>query len=137
MSFSAKTLLDSDILSYYFKKYPKVVSQAQNYLQQHQIFTFSAITRFELLRGMKVRKATAQLKFFDLFCGQNEIIELNDRIIIRAADIYADLHDRGLLIMDADILIAATALENNLPVVTNNESHFNRITGLQILNWTK
>lgn len=106
-------------------------------MQQHQIFTFSAITRFELLRGMKVRKATAQLKYFNLFCGQNEVIELNDRIIIRAADIYADLHKRGLLIMDADILIAATALENNLPVVTNNESHFNRITGLQILNWTK
>ncbi|MCD9187451.1 MAG: hypothetical protein LUM44_13530 [Pyrinomonadaceae bacterium] len=103
MSFTAKTLLDSDTLSYYFKKYPKVVTQAQNYLQQHQIFTFSAITRFELLRGMKVRKATAQLKYFNLFCGQNEVIELNDQIIIRAADIYADLHKRGLLIMDADI----------------------------------
>ncbi len=137
MSFSTKTLLDSDTLSFYFKKYPKVVAEAQNYLQQHQIFTFSAITRFELLRGMKVRNATSQLKFFDLFCRQNEIIELNDEIIIRAADIYADLYKRGLLILDADILIAATALENNLPIVTNNESHFNRITGLQILNWNK
>lgn len=137
MSFSAKTLLDSDTLSFYFKKYPKVVAEAQPYLQQHQIFTFSTITRFELLRGMKVRNASAQLKFFDLFCGQNEIIELNDKIIVRAADIYADLYKRGLLILDADILIAATALENNLPIVTNNESHFNRIKGLQVLNWNK
>ncbi len=137
MSFSAKTLLDSDTLSFYFKKYPKVVAEAQPYLQQHQIFTFSAITRFELLRGMKVRNATAQLKFFDLFCRQNEIIKLNDEIIVRAADIYADLYKRGLLILDADILIAATALENNLPIVTNNESHFNRILSLQVLNWNK
>lgn len=137
MSLSAKTLLDSDTLSFYFKKYPKVVAEAQPYLQQHQTFTFSAITRFELLRGMKVRNATAQLKFFDLFCKQNEIIELNDKIIVRAADIYADLYKRGLLILDADILIAATALENNLPIVTNNESHFNRIKGLQVLNWSK
>ncbi len=137
MNFPDKVLLDSDTLSFYFKKYPKVVANGQSYLQQHQIFTFSAISRFEILRGMKVRGATAQLKFFDLFCRQNEIIELNDQIIVRAADIYADLHKRGLLILDADIFIAATALENNLAVVTNNESHFNRITGLQVLNWNE
>lgn len=137
MNFPDKVLLDSDIVSFYFKKYPKVVAEAQPYLQQHQIFTFSAITRFELLRGMKVRNATFQLKFFDLFCNQNEIIELNDKIIIRAADIYANLYKRGQIVGDADILIAATALENNLPIVTNNERHFKRITGLQVLNWNK
>lgn len=137
MNSSPKVLLDSDTLSFYFKKYPKVVTEAQNYLYQHQIFTFSAITRFEILRGMKVRNAVAQLKFFDFFCGQNEILELNDQIIVRAADIYADLYERGLLILNAAILIAATALENNLPIVTNNEGHFNRITDLQILNWNR
>ncbi|MGI9037213.1 MAG: PIN domain-containing protein [Pyrinomonadaceae bacterium] len=62
---------------------------------------------------------------------------MNDNIIVKAADIYADLYRRGQIIGDADILIAATALENNLSVVTNNESHFRRITDLQILNWNK
>ncbi len=84
MSFSPKVLVDSDTLSFYFKKYPKVVAEAQDYLRQHQIFTFSVISRFEILRGMKVRNATGQLKIFDLFCRQNEIIELNDKIINRA-----------------------------------------------------
>lgn len=74
MSFSSKVLLDTDTLSMYFKKYPKVVTEAQNYLQRYQIFTFSIITRFEILRGMKVKGATGQLRIFDLFCGQNEII---------------------------------------------------------------
>ena len=137
MSLSSKVLVDSDTLSFYLKQYPKVVAEGQNYLQQHQVFTFSIISRYEILRVMKVRGATAQLKFFDLFCRHNEIVELNDQIIVRGADIYADLYKRGLLILDADILIAATALANNLPIVTNNESHFNRITGLQILNWSK
>ena len=137
MSLSSRVLVDSDTLSFYIKQYPKVVAEAQNYLRQHQIFTFSIISRFEILRGMKVRGATEQLKFFDSFCRHNEIIELNDQIIIRAADIYADLYKRGLLILDADILIAATALANKLPIVTNNENHFNRISGLQIFNWSK
>ncbi len=130
-----KLLLDTDTLSLYLRKSPKVVVKAQSYLQQHAVFTFSIITRFEILRGMKVKSAAGQLKFFDLFCRQNEVIKLDENIIVRAADIYADLYKRGQIIGDADILIAATASENGLPVVTNNESHFNRISGLQILNW--
>ena len=36
------------------------------------------------------------------------------------------------LIADADILIAATALENSLVVATNNLADFGRIAGLRI-----
>lgn len=135
MNFSEKVLLDTDTLSYYIKQYPKVVSIAQNYLRQNNFFTFSIITRFEILRGLKANGAATGIKTFDVLCSRNEIIGLSDKIIVRASDIYADLYKRGLLILDADILIAATALENNLAVVTNNESHFTRITGLQVLKW--
>ena len=31
------------------------------------------------------------------------------------------------------ILIAATALANDIPLVTNNKGHFSRIPGLQLL----
>ncbi len=137
MNGSGKLLLDTDALSLYLRKSPKVVAEAQNYLRQHKNFTFSIITRFEILRGMKAKDATARIRFFNLFCSQNEIIELDDRIIVTAADIYADLHKRGRLIGDADILIAATAIENKLAVVTNNESHFNRIAELRIFNWSR
>ena len=34
-----------------------------------------------------------------------------------------------------DLLIAATALENDLILVTNNLKHFSRIPGLKIENW--
>lgn len=134
---SAKVLLDSDTLSFYIKQKPKVVAEAQNYLRQQQTFTFSIITRFEILRGLKANGATKGITAFNSLCRQNEIIELTDPVINRAAEIYADLYRRGLLILDADILIAATALENNLPIVTNNENHFNRIANLRILNWNK
>ncbi len=137
MSAFGKLLLDTDILSLYLKKNPKVVTAAQNYLHDHTVFSFSVITRFEILRGMKTKNASVQLNAFDVFCRKNEIIELNDKIIVRASDIYADLHKTGQIIGDADILIAATALKNNLSIVTNNENHFNRITQLQIINWNK
>jgi tRNA(fMet)-specific endonuclease VapC len=38
----------------------------------------------------------------------------------------------GLLIGDADLLIAATALQYNLTLLSNNRRHFERIDGLRI-----
>jgi tRNA(fMet)-specific endonuclease VapC len=62
-------------------------------------------------------------------------LPLTDAIVMRAATIYANLHQRGVLIGDADILIATTGLEHGLLVVTNNENHYQRIAGIQLENW--
>jgi tRNA(fMet)-specific endonuclease VapC len=62
-------------------------------------------------------------------------LPITDEVIVRAADIYASLKQRGELISDADILIASTALISRLGVVTNNLAHFRRIPELQLQNW--
>ena len=112
-----------------------VVSAAQAYQRHHQRLTFSIVTRYEILRGLKAKNATAQLANFRNLCEVSEILPITDRIIEVASDIYADLHRGGLLLPDADILIAATALSNDYPIVTNNTAHFSRVNGLTILNW--
>ena len=137
MTIFPEVLLDSDTLSLYLRQSPKVVVNAQTYLRQHKKFMFSLITRFEILRGLKAINAQRRLKDFELFCLINLVLDLTEKIIVKAADVYADLYKKGQLIGDADILIAATALENGLAVVTNNEAHFNRIVGLQVENWNK
>lgn len=128
-------LLDTDILSALMRGVPCVLDQAKKYLADHTEFTFSSITRYEILRGLKAKKASTQLVAFDAFCSRNKVLPLSDAIVVRAADIYADLYAHGQLISDADMLIAATALEHNLVLVTNNLDHFNRIPGLRINNW--
>jgi len=37
------------------------------------------------------------------------------------------------LIDTPDIMIAGTALQNNMPVATLNRKHFERITGLELI----
>lgn len=132
-----QVILDTDILSALMRKNPAVVVKAKAYLAQHNQFTLSIITRYEILRGLKAKGATQQTARFDLFCMNNKILSITDDVIIRAADIYADLYKRGELIGDADILIAASALVNGLGVVTNNEAHFRRIASLHVENWHK
>ncbi len=97
----------------------------------------SIITRYEILRGLKAKGAIAQLEKFEVLCASLQVLPLTDGAIVLAADIYADLYGRGQLIGDADILIAATAIENGCILVTNNENHHNRIARLSIENWLK
>lgn len=137
MSNQSEVLIDSDTLSLFLKNYPNVIANANIYLNNHSGFTFTLLTRFEILRGLKAKNAKSQIVRFEAICSYSTVLGLNDSIILNASDIYADLHQSGQLISHADILIAATALENGLAVVTNNENHFNRIKGLQVINWNK
>jgi tRNA(fMet)-specific endonuclease VapC len=130
-------LLDTDTLSAILRQHPTAFSNAQAYLHLHGHFTFSLITRYEILRGLAVKNATRQQLVFDQFCRANTILPLSDAVIVQGAEIYADLHRRGELVGDADILIAATALVAGYGLVTNNERHFSRISSLTTANWLK
>jgi len=59
--------------------------------------------------------------------------------IFNSLDIYARekarLRKAGNILDDFDLLIGATAISNNLTLVTRNISDFNRLNGLEIENW--
>ena len=129
------SLLDTDILSGLFKKNPNILARASEYLRVHRHLNISHITKYEILKGLKAKKATKQIKLFNRFCTANIVLPITDDVIIKAADIYASLKEHGNLISDADILVAAIAIINNLVLVTNNTDHFSRIRGLKLDNW--
>ena len=58
----------------------------------------SMITRYEILRGLKARRATRQLARFEQRCQQSQVLPLTDAIIVLAADLYALLYQTGQLI---------------------------------------
>ena len=132
-----KSLLDTDTLSAVIKQNPVALSHSRSYLATYQMLTFSLITRYEVLRGLRAKNALVQITVFEKLCAVSEVLPLTDAVIQRAAAIYGDLHQRGQLIGDADILIAATAMENGLICVTNNENDFKRIPNLSLDNWLK
>ena len=135
MTTLSPALLDTDILSAVMRKNPLATERARAYLEVHRQLSFSVITRYEVLRGLLAKGAAKQLAAFDRLCAKSRLLPLIDSTIEQAATIYADLHRRGELIGDADILIAATAITHGLAVVTNNEAHFRRIRDLQVVNW--
>jgi tRNA(fMet)-specific endonuclease VapC len=134
---AAAALLDTDTLSEIMKgRNRAVVENAAKYLERHGTFTFSLITRYEILRGLKAKRALKQLAQFEKRCAASVVLPISDEIIVRAADLYAALRQHGFTISDADLFIAATAAIHNLRLVTNNVAHFRSIPGLQVESWS-
>jgi len=72
----------------------------------------------------------------DMFLSELKVIPL-----IKSVDIYAKekvrLRKSGLPVHDEfDLIIGATAIANDLILVTNNVRHFNNFEGLKIENWS-
>jgi tRNA(fMet)-specific endonuclease VapC len=130
------TMLDTDILSAVMHgRNPTVQERASAYLAEYGRLSFSLITRYEILRGLKAKHATRQILAFDELCAASDVLPLTDPIVVRAAEIYADIRGQGQPMSDADILIAATALTYGLVLTTSNAAHFARVGGLHVENW--
>ncbi|HEX9995973.1 MAG TPA: type II toxin-antitoxin system VapC family toxin [Abditibacterium sp.] len=130
-----RVLLDTDILSALMRSDPVATEAARNYNAIYSQLSISIITRYEILRGLKAKRAEVQAARFEIFCAHLQILPLTDAVVMRAAEIYARLHQSGNLIGDADILIAATAMESGFALSTNNANHLARIEGLTLENW--
>jgi len=88
-------LLDTDTLSEVIKgRDPQVRQHARRYLEVYGRFTFSIITRYEILRGLKAKKAARQIAAFERQCQESNVLPLTDQVVIQATDIYADLYQR-------------------------------------------
>lgn len=130
------SLIDTDIFSFMLKQEKIVLENVEKYLKRFKRLNISVITYYEVLSGLKYVDATRKLTRLDYFVKHNNVIGLNEEAIQTAADIYVYLRRKGELISQADILIAGIAKSNNLVLVTNNVSHFERIPGLIVENWS-
>lgn len=129
-------LLDTDICSYAIKrKIPALLARIRQGLLAEEI-CISVITRGELLYGLALLPdATSLAHAVHAFIDTIPCLDW-DR---GATDHYGPLRAAqklgGTSIGYMDTQIAAHALSANLTLVTNNERHYARITGLQIENW--
>lgn len=89
----------------------------------------SVVTLYELLMG-----ATDEAKKRDveLLTEPLIILPFTKSVAEMSAEVYHDLRQRNRMIEFRDIFIGATALAHDLPVLTKNTKHFERIEGLSL-----
>ena len=127
--------LDSNIISYILKDDRGVVDRYYQETSNGNGFVIPPIAFYEVQRWLFKKNLSVKQRAFDNFCNALEIGEFSYSVLLEAANIYADLENRGQMIDDGDIFIAAFCLVNDYPLVTNNMRHFERISGLKLVNW--
>lgn len=130
-------MLDTDICIYIIKRKPAAVF---NHLQEITPgdAVISAMTLAELeygVAGSQARETNHNaLKHFQEFVPA---VEFDAEAAAEYGRLRWDLEQSGQPIGSFDTLIAAHALALDLILVTNNERHYRRVTGLTIENWTR
>jgi tRNA(fMet)-specific endonuclease VapC len=130
-------LLDTNVLLH-------LVNQAEGWekisariaLLQHNEMKVSAVTVWEIYRmaeKAKVSKKTIQatLGLLALFAVE----PLTDKAAALGGSLHAMLSNQGQTIGERDSMIAATALNQNLVMVSDNTKEFSRVPGLVLENW--
>ena len=95
----------------------------------------SVITVFEIWEGIQGSKKIAiedGEQQFNQFIEEyvEQLIPVDLEIAKCAGKVRAGLRQKGEIITDTDILIAATCIVNGLTLVTKNKRHFGRIKDL-------
>jgi predicted nucleic acid-binding protein len=112
-------LLDTGILIRHLRNmrgYPELIDQ----LTDDADVYISVITRLEVVRGMRDRERDATFLLLDSF----ETISMTGEIADLAGELIRTGRGRGETLGEADAVIAASALHNNLALVTTNAKHF-------------
>lgn len=130
-------LLDTNILSEVLRKRPndRLIEQLEKVPRASQ-FT-SCICILELRYGSQKRQDHELFweRIRTQLLSAVTILGLTEKEAVTAGDLLAALDRRGEPISLPDALIAATALEAGLTLVTANIRHFQRIPHLTIENW--
>ena len=92
--------------------------------------TLSAVSYLEVLQGIRNKSELAAVKKM-LLHRSAKVIPVSETISHRAIELMELLTlSHGLQLDDA--LIAATAVDQRLPVLTANVRHFSAVAGLQV-----
>ena len=118
------SLIDTDILSLFFRNNINVINNFRRYLSQDNCLNISIITYYEILSGLKHRDSQRRLHDFWEFISYNTLLPLTKDSIDISAHIYAKLRQKGTPVDDIDLLIAGVAIANDVILVTHNVKHF-------------
>ena len=107
-------LLDTDILIEMLRE------------RKHEVGAISIITLIEVLRGLEAKK---RAKVKELLEESFNLLNLDNEVIETYCSLYYQLKEEGILVPDADLLIAATAMSHHIALKTKDE-HFERLRHL-------
>jgi predicted nucleic acid-binding protein len=112
-------ILDTNILIRYLRKMSGYKDLLHETNRKGWVY-ISAMTRLEIVRGMLEREREDTFELLDSL----ETIQITSEIVDLSGEMIRSWRGRGVILSDADTLIAASALQHGLTLITTNPKHF-------------
>jgi tRNA(fMet)-specific endonuclease VapC len=101
------------------------------YLLSNDIKLFiSSVSLYELYIGAATKEKENDMR---MLTENTSVLPFTDSVAIKAAQLYHQLKRQNKMIEFRDIFIAAKCIVNELPLITLNKKHFNRIEELKLV----
>jgi tRNA(fMet)-specific endonuclease VapC len=126
-------MLDTDSVSYAIRGLGDVGARIVE--RKPSELCISAITLAELRYGVERRRTRRLDEAVSAIVSELAVVPFDEACAVTFGRIAAKLAEAGARIGECDTLIAAHAVTLGLTLVTNNERHFKRVTGLKIATW--
>ncbi len=127
-------MLDTNICIFFIKGQYELNKKIAEVGEQNCFI--SEITVAELKYGIENSKTIEAMRpIVEAFIQKFAIIPIYNSLDVYAKE-KAKLRKQGLLVDDFDILIGATAIANDMVMITNNVSHLGRRESITIEDWT-
>lgn len=121
-----KYLVDTSIFVDYFRQKPS----AKIFLDTNNC-AISVVSKAELIHGVRNKQ---ELEILVNFCNSLFCFPINEKISNEAIFLVEKyFHSNGLYFLDA--LIGATAIDEDLTLITGNVKHFSFIPNLKLKDW--
>lgn len=112
-------LLDTDIVIDFLRRRDYARQLLENWAGEG-LLAISTLTHLEIYQGMKSGEEEATNIFLDGLIS----VAVDVLVARRAGKMLGELRSRGVTVGVGDAIIAATALQVNAPLLTNNVEHY-------------
>jgi len=98
----------------------------------------TAISVAELMHGaQRSQHRDDNLARLEVLLSALIVLPFDEAAGRRFGILKAELEAKGEPLDNLDLQIASIAIENDMSLLTNNTSHFKRVSGLRLINWLK
>lgn len=115
--------------------YREGISEVCALIDEADVIILPVTVLGELLYGaLNSAKAEKNEHIIQKFAVHSLVMQVDEAVATRYANVRFDLKKRGNPIPENDIWVAAACLELEVPLLSR-DGHFNFVNGLKVINW--